>query len=217
MEEGQNSDGAYPLWYVIMDGERIISGLGVIENDFHERKDLAPNICAVFTEEEYRKQGLSKYLMDLTCAELSRRGCNTAYLITSHTEFYERCGFEFFCSVKEDCGSTARMYRRVSKCGASMEAIRTFLDNAGRITAMPAKRKLKLHCFIYLAEKFVCGKTYSEKEVNALLNEWHTFGDPVTFRRELCDHKILLRDDYGKEYHRAEILPTYEELEKLYG
>ena len=29
-------------WYLCVDGDKIISGLGVIENDFHNRKDLSP-------------------------------------------------------------------------------------------------------------------------------------------------------------------------------
>ena len=33
-------------WYLCVDGAKIVGGLGVIENDFHDRKDLAPNICA---------------------------------------------------------------------------------------------------------------------------------------------------------------------------
>lgn len=37
-------------WYLCLDGDKIIGGLGVIENDFHDRKDLTPNVCAVFTE-----------------------------------------------------------------------------------------------------------------------------------------------------------------------
>ena len=35
-------------WYVCLDGEKIVGGLGVIDNDFHDRKDLAPNVCAVY-------------------------------------------------------------------------------------------------------------------------------------------------------------------------
>ncbi len=41
-------------WFLCLDGTKIVAGLGVIENDFHDRKDLTPNICAVFTEPEYR-------------------------------------------------------------------------------------------------------------------------------------------------------------------
>lgn len=213
----RKKQGAVPQWYVLMDGDRIVSGMGVIENDFHERKDLAPNICAVYTEEEYRGQGLAKYLLDFICADLSKQGIDTTYLLTSHTEFYEKCGFEYFCDVKEDGGDTARVYRRISKCGESMAALKTFLDDAGRLTVLPAKRKMKLHFLVYVADKFIKGKVYTEKEVNALINEWHTYGDPVTLRRELCDHRILLRDDYGKQYRLCENIPTYAQLESIYG
>lgn len=215
--ECQQKKGAVPQWYVITDGDRIVAGMGVIENDFHERKDLAPNICAVYTEEEYRGQGLAKYLLDFICADLSRQGIDTTYLLTSHTEFYEKCGFDYFCNAKEDGGDTARVYRRISKCGGSMAELKTFLDDSGRLTALPAKRKMKLHAFIYLSDKFIKGKVYTEKEVNALINEWHTYGDPVTLRRELCDHRILCRDDYGKEYKLCDTVPGFDELLKIYG
>ena len=50
-------------WYLCLDGDQIVAGMGVIENDFHDRKDLAPNVCAVFTEENYRGQGIAGNLL----------------------------------------------------------------------------------------------------------------------------------------------------------
>ena len=47
-------EGAVPQWYIAVRDEEIIGGLGVIENDFHDRKDLSPNVCAVYVEEAYR-------------------------------------------------------------------------------------------------------------------------------------------------------------------
>ena len=44
--------GPVPQWYVVLDGGRLIAGAGVIENDFHDRPDLAPNLCALFVEPE---------------------------------------------------------------------------------------------------------------------------------------------------------------------
>ena len=41
---------AIPQWYVVMADDRIIGGIGVIENDFHDRKDLTPNVCALYEE-----------------------------------------------------------------------------------------------------------------------------------------------------------------------
>ena len=53
ISECLKNKSAVPQWYVVLDGETIIAGLGVIENDFHNRKDLAPNVCAVYVEERY--------------------------------------------------------------------------------------------------------------------------------------------------------------------
>ena len=39
---------AVPQWYLAMDGDKIAGGCGVIENDFHDRRDLAPNLCALY-------------------------------------------------------------------------------------------------------------------------------------------------------------------------
>ncbi len=95
--------------------------------------------------------------------------------------------------------------------------LKSFLDGEGRLTSYPSKRKMKLYALLYLAERFDSSRTYTEKEVNVLLNEWHTFGDPATLRRELFTHRFLSRDDYGREYRLEEHQPTIEELLQRYG
>lgn len=47
-------------WYLCLDEGKIEGGMGVIENDFHDRKDLSPNVCAVYTEADYRCQGIHR-------------------------------------------------------------------------------------------------------------------------------------------------------------
>ena len=89
-------------WYLCLDGEKIIGGLGVIENDFHDRKDLTPNVCAVYTEEDYRKQGIAGQLLNMAVEDLRTKGISPAYLVTDHTGFYERYGWEFLCMVQGD-------------------------------------------------------------------------------------------------------------------
>ncbi len=91
-----------PRWYLALAGERIVAGLGVIENDFHPRTDLAPNVCAVYTEPDCRGRGLAGQLLGLACAELAAEGITTLYLLTDHTGFYERYGWEFFCTVQQE-------------------------------------------------------------------------------------------------------------------
>ena len=52
-------------WFLCLDGNRIVGGLGVIENDFHDRKDLTPNVCAVYTEETHRCRGIAGNLLNM--------------------------------------------------------------------------------------------------------------------------------------------------------
>ena len=97
-------------WYLCLDGEKIIGGLGVIENDFHERKDLSPNVCAVYTEEDYRKQGIAGRLLDMVVEDMKSKDISPIYLVTDHTGFYEGYGWEFLCMVKGNDPEPTRMY-----------------------------------------------------------------------------------------------------------
>ncbi len=111
MEECLEKKGSIPQWYMAMEGERIIGGMGVIENDFHDRKDLSPNVCAVYTQEDRRCQGVAGALLNFVCEDMKTRGVGTLYLVTDHTSFYERYGWEFLCMVQGDGEvDLARMY-----------------------------------------------------------------------------------------------------------
>ncbi len=89
-------------WYLCLDGEKIVAGMGVIENDFHDRKDLTPNVCAVYTEEDYRKKGIAGVLLNMVVDDLKSKGVSPVYLVTDHTGFYERYGWEFYCMAQGD-------------------------------------------------------------------------------------------------------------------
>ena len=89
-------------WYLCLHGDQIVGGLGVIENDFHDRKDLTPNVCAVFTEPEHRGRGIAGRLLNMAVEELRKKGISPVYLVTDHTSFYERYGWEFFCHAQGD-------------------------------------------------------------------------------------------------------------------
>lgn len=97
-------------WFLCLDGGKIVGGMGVIENDFHERKDLSPNVCAVYTEEEYRGQGIAGKLLNIVVDDMKSKGISPIYLITDHTGFYERYGWEFLCMVQGSDPEPSRMY-----------------------------------------------------------------------------------------------------------
>lgn len=89
-------------WYLCLDGNKIVGGMGVIENDFHDRKDLAPNVCAVYTEEACRGKGIAGQLLTIVVDDMKSKGITPIYLVTDHTGFYERYGWEFLCMVQGD-------------------------------------------------------------------------------------------------------------------
>ena len=89
-------------WYLCLDDSRIIGGMGVVENDFHDRKDLSPNVCAVYTEEEYRCQGIAGKLLNKVVEDMRSKGISPLYLVTNHTGFYERYGWDFLCMAQGD-------------------------------------------------------------------------------------------------------------------
>lgn len=112
--EASLSGCAVPRWYVALEDGRIIGGLGVIENDFHDRKDLHPNVCAVYVEPGHRCQGLAGELLGRVCGDMKDLGFEKLYLVTDHTSFYERYGWKFLCMVQGDGeAELSRMYVRL--------------------------------------------------------------------------------------------------------
>ena len=90
--------------------------------------------------------------------------------------------------------------------------LRNFLDEEGKLTAFPAKRKMKLYALLYLAQKIPADTNFTERELGDILLTWHTFADPATLRRELYDYNFLDRSRDGKVYRLAPNQPMPEEL-----
>ena len=100
-------------WYLCLSGGEIVGGMGVIVNDFHDRPDLTPNVCAVYTEPQHRGNGVAGRLLRLVADDMQKKGVWPLYLVTDHVGFYERYGWEFLCPVNcfgED--KPSRMYVR---------------------------------------------------------------------------------------------------------
>lgn len=68
----------------------------------------------------------------------------------------------------------------------------------GPLTEFPRKEKRKVAILKHLMKKFDVGKIYSEKEVNAVLQE--VFADYVTLRRYLVEYGFLDRLEDGSKY-----------------
>lgn len=90
-----------------------------------------------------------------------------------------------------------------------------FLDPNGRLIRLPAKHRKKLLALWMLAEKIEPNRTYTEPEINDLLDRQTLFHDPATLRRELYNKRLLNRTADGSRYWKEEpVLPLEEFLAK---
>lgn len=106
----QSLSTTIPQWYIFLDVGKIIAGAGIIENDFHDRKDLTPNLCALYVEEKYRGQGLAAEILTRVRKDLGAMGIEKVYLVTDLIGFYEQYDWQFLTMVHEESGELIRMY-----------------------------------------------------------------------------------------------------------
>jgi DNA-binding transcriptional ArsR family regulator len=127
---------------------------------------------------------------------LERRGngANKSYRVAPHN--LDRT---FQALEQSLAGASADQMQRPS----SNDGIQRFLDRAGRVMAWPTKQRDKQLVLEYLGGKFEPERSYTEREVNDLLNQWHTFGDHVTLRRALYEYAIINRERDGSRYWTA--------------
>ena len=81
-------------------------------------------------------------------------------------------------------------------------------DAAGRLVRLPNKLSVQQMAMWAMWTQFAARRSYTEKEVNAVVNAHHTFGDQATLRRELVNMKLLGREAdcsrYWKEPRRPD-------------
>lgn len=85
-----------------------------------------------------------------------------------------------------------------------MSNINNFINSTGKIKSWPSKHELKFKVLEYMANKFEYDRFYTEKEVNNIIDNYHTFGDYFLIRRGLIESKLLSRTRTGSKYWRTD-------------
>ena len=78
----------------------------------------------------------------------------------------------------------------------------SFINSDGIVFRWVKKEAEKEAVMQYLQTKFEIGKHYTEREVNDILKQWHSFNDHALLRRELFDRRYLERTADCREYWR---------------
>ncbi len=86
----------------------------------------------------------------------------------------------------------------------------TQFDAQGRLARWPHKFSVQRLAMWILWTHFDSRRVYTEREVNEILKAWHTYGDHVTLRRELINHKLLTRKSDCSEYRKLPVRPDDE-------
>lgn len=94
--------------------------------------------------------------------------------------------------------------------------LKPFLNEKEQLTALPAKHKKKLLALYYLSGKVEPARQYTEGEINDLLDDWTTFHDPATLRREMYNTCLLERTRDCSTYWRADTIPSLAEYMAKY-
>lgn len=76
--------------------------------------------------------------------------------------------------------------------------IKSYFNEDGGLKNYPVKEKKKTIVFQEIAKSFSKGKTYSEKEVNRILER--VYEDYVTLRRDLIEYGFIERTDDCSSY-----------------
>ena len=83
-------------------------------------------------------------------------------------------------------------------------------DAEGRLLRWPTKFTVQRMAMWVLWTRFEAKRPYTEREVNAVLRAANAFGDHVTLRRELVNHRLLTRKSDCSEYRKLAARPDDE-------
>ena len=92
--------------------------------------------------------------------------------------------------------------------------ISRFVDSEGKIIKLPQRRPVRAAILAYLADRFAPDRSYTEREVNALCDAWHTFGDYFLLRRELVESGLLARERDGSRYWRVQAAEAEDDAQQ---
>lgn len=109
--EALKNNATIPQWFIFLNEQNsIVGGCGLIENDFIDRTDLKPYVCALFVEPQYRNKKIASALLFRARQYAAELGFKKVYLCTDHTMFYEKCGWKHIGFGTQISGDISRIY-----------------------------------------------------------------------------------------------------------
>ena len=200
MQDSLTTNEPVPRWYLLVEGEEIVGGYGLIDNDFMVRTDLCPWLCALYVEPAKRGQQLGEKLLEHSRYEAEKLGFEKIYLNTDHVGYYEKYGWYYLGDFAHQSGDNTRVYEivampKLEEMGSFFDIRAGFYDNhmlddlkldgfyeaISRCFTKPVKRLLDLGCgtgleferlFTRFPEMEVTGIDLSQEMLNILADKY---------------------------------------------
>ena len=99
----------------------------------------------------------------------------------------------------EECALRDWLKSHSNRRSEQDKVLQNFFDDEGKLKSIPTKRSKRIYVLERLLDEFDFDRTYSEKEVNQILRQFHS--DVCTLRREFIMNKMMVRKD--GLYHRC--------------
>ncbi len=88
-------------------------------------------------------------------------------------------------------------------------------DEQGVLMRWPSKNLVQKTCIWVFWAMLPKGQNLTERQISALLDEGHSFGDPATLRRVMVGYQLVSRTKDGAQYQRIEQTPPPEAIELI--
>ena len=110
IKDSLTTENPVPRWYLMLRGDEIIGGFGLIDNDFMVRTDLYPWLCALYIEPHERGHQFGARLLAHCLYEAKTLGFTKVYLNTDHVGYYEKYNWRYIGDFAHQSGVDTRVY-----------------------------------------------------------------------------------------------------------
>ncbi|MCL2850901.1 MAG: GNAT family N-acetyltransferase [Firmicutes bacterium] len=97
------TDGV-PQTFIALHNGKLVGTVALWNNDLGVRQDLRPWLACLYVDNEFRGKGIGTELIKYCTAVAGKLGFEKLYLITEHSDYYEKLGWQHIDNAPRKSG-----------------------------------------------------------------------------------------------------------------